>query len=261
MLVSGDCTVIKTSQNKNIIIDGGDNKDYDYGKNVVVPYLLDRKITKIDYLMVSHFDADHCGGLFSVLENIKVDTIIIGKQFEEYENSKNFFEIAKKKKVKIIVVQAGDVIKIDKFTRFEILWPNPQNMVEDNAINNNSITAKLVYKNFSMLFTGDIEEIAEKKIIEKYKSTNILESTILKVAHHGSKSSSIEEIVEKVKPKISVIGVGNNNKYGHPNLDVIERLENCGSRVFRTDKNGEIMIDVKKNGKFKVNNMLVLKNK
>ena len=89
---NGDCTVIKSSMGKNIIIDGGNNQDYDYGENVVVPYLLDRKITKIHFLMVSHFDADHCGGLFAVLENLKVDTIIIGKQNEAYENCTKFLE-------------------------------------------------------------------------------------------------------------------------------------------------------------------------
>lgn len=84
--------------------------------------------------------------------------------------------------------------------------------------------AKLLYKNFSILFTGDIEEIAEKQIIEEYKNSNILKSEILKVAHHGSKSSSIQSFLEKVKPKIALIGVGKDNTFGHPNDEVIERL-------------------------------------
>ena len=212
---------------KNIIIDGGNNKDYDYGENVVVPYLLDRKITKIDYLMVSHFDSDHCGGLFAVVENLKVKNIIIGKQESSYENCKKFLELKKKKKVNVMVVKKGDIIKIDKYSYFQILWPDTMELFNDsnNGINNNSITAKLVYGNFDMLFTGDIEKIAEEKIIIMYQDNEILNCDILKVAHHGSKSSSIQEILEKIKPKFAVIGVGKDNKYGHPNKDVISRIE------------------------------------
>lgn len=222
---SGDCCVIRSPLGKNIIIDGGNNRDYDYGEQVVVPYLLDRKITKIDFLMVSHFDADHCGGLFAVVENLKVDTIILGKQDSEYENCVEFLKLAKSKNVKVISVQAGDVIKIDKYCQFQILWPDSQNMIADNGINNNSILAKFMCRDFTMLFTGDIEEKAEKEILQKYKNSNILDCDILKVAHHGSKSSSIQEILEKITPKVAVIGVGENN-YGHPNSDVMKRLEN-----------------------------------
>lgn len=222
---SGDCCVIKSPMGKNIIIDGGNNRDYDYGENVVVPYLLDRKITKIDFLMVSHFDSDHCGGLFAVVENLKVDTIIIGKQDAQYDNCTEFLELAKAKNVKVVSVEAGNTVKIDKNCYFQILWPDVENMISDNGINNNSIMAKLVYGDFSMLFTGDIEEKAEKVVLEKYKNTDVLNCNILKVAHHGSKSSSIEEMINKITPQISVIGVGEDNKYGHPNSDVIQRLE------------------------------------
>lgn len=259
MLGSGDCTVIKSMTGKNILIDGGDNKDYDYGENVVVPYLLDRKITKIDFLIVSHFDSDHCGGLFAVLENLKVNKIIIGKQAEEYENCRKFLELAKEKNVEVMVVQAGDDVKIDKYTNFQVLWPDVKNMISDNGINNNSIAGKLVCREFSMFFTGDIEKIAEEELVEKYKKTGILDSDILKVAHHGSKSSSIEEILRFVSPKISVIGVGGDNKYGHPNGDVIERIRNCGSQVFRTDKDGEIVIEVNKNKKIKLKKFINFK--
>ena len=217
---------MKSPTGKNIIIDGGNNRDYDYGENVVVPYLLDRKITKIDFMMISHFDSDHCGGLFAVLENLKVDTVVIGKQAEEYENCKKFLDLAKQKNVKVIAVEAGDTIKIDKYMHFEVVWPDSKNMVSDNGINNNSMTAKLIYGNFSMLFTGDIEAIAEEQIVKMYQNSNILDCDVLKVAHHGSKSSSIDEIVNLVTPKVCVIGVGKDNNYGHPNKDVIARFEN-----------------------------------
>ena len=109
--------------------------------------------------------------------------------------------------------------------KIKILWPK-QEQIQENVLNNNSIVAKLVYNNFSMLFTGDIEEIAEKQILEEYKNNNILKSNILKVAHHGSKSSSIQQILQEIKPKIAIIGVGANNTFGHPNENVLERLRN-----------------------------------
>lgn len=256
MLVSGDCTVIKSPMGRNIIIDGGNNQDYDYGQNVVVPYLLDRKITKIDFLMVSHFDSDHCGGLFSVVEELKVDTIIIGKQDTEYENCTEFLRLAKSKNINIIVVKAGDIVKIDKECYFQILWPDSTNMISDNGINNNSIVTKFVYNDFGMLFTGDIEEKAEQKIIDKYKNTNLLSANVLKVAHHGSKSSLIQEMINKISPEIAVIGVGKENKYGHPNSEVVDRIKNKGTIVYRTDLNGEIMLKVKRNSKIKSCSML-----
>ena len=225
---NGDCSVIQSPMGKSIIIDGGNNKDYDYGENVVVPYLLDRKITTIDFLMVSHFDSDHCGGLFAVVENLKVKNIIIGKQESSYDNCVKFLELAKSKKVNINVVEQGDIIKIDKYSYFQILWPEATELFNDsnNGINNNSVTAKLIYGDFDMLFTGDIEKIAEEKITKMYQNNNVLDCDVLKVAHHGSKSSSIQEILERITPRIAVIGVGKDNKYGHPNNDVISRIEN-----------------------------------
>lgn len=191
-----------------------------------------------------------------MLENLKVENIIIGKQDAEYKNCMNFLKFAKEKNVEVLSMQAGDLIKIDKETEFQILWPDSSQMISDNGINNNSIMAKLVYGDFSMLFTGDIEELAEKEILQMYENTDVLNCDILKVAHHGSKSSSIQEMLEKISPQVAVIGVGENNKYGHPNSDVISRLEKCGAKVFRTDLNGEIMLEINSKLKLKMGTML-----
>lgn len=239
--------MIKSPMGKNIIIDGGNNQDYDYGENVVVPYLLDRKITKIDFLMVSHFDSDHAGGCAKVLETLDVANIILAEQIEKSDIYTEILSIAKKKNIKLIYVKAGDEINIDGM-KLKILHPQKEQILE-NAMNNNSVVFRLEYKDFSMLFTGDIEKIAEEEIVDTYNNTNILDVDVLKVAHHGSKSSSIEEIIERVTPKVSIIGVGADNKYGHPNKDVLARLQNYGSRVFRTDENGEISIIVNRKGK------------
>lgn len=159
------------------------------------------------------------------MKEIKVKCVIIGKQFESCDNYEAFKKIVKDKKIKVHVVEAGQRIKIEKNLYFDILWPSSEEVISENSINNNSLVCKLSYQKLSILFTGDIEQIAEKAILEKYKGTNVLQSTILKVAHHGSKSSSTEEFLKAIKPKIALIGVGKNNTFGHPNAGVLERIE------------------------------------
>ena len=247
----GDCTYIRTPQNKHILIDsgeGGKSEEYDYGKNVVLPYLLDRKITKLDYIFISHFDSDHVGGMFYILENIKVEKIFIGIQAEEYENYIILKRIAEEKNIPIIMLKQGDRINIEKEIYINILFPDTAKTIEENTINNNSLVFILYYCNFSIIFTGDIEKIAESELIKKYQNLNVLNSTILKVAHHGSKSSTTEEFIKLVNPKIALIGVEKENSYGHPNNEVIERLEKYGAKIYRTDIYGEIRIKINKKG-------------
>ena len=209
-----------------------------------------------------------------VLEELKVKNVIISEQAEDSENFQKFEQIVNKRKIPVIIVESKafdnskkqnnnsiknvdiickEKIQIEKNIYFDFLWPDNQNLLNENALNNNSIVTKLYYNNFSCLFTGDIEEIAEKQILQEYKDNlQALSSTVLKTAHHGSKTSSIQDFIEVVKPKISLIGVGENNKFGHPNDDVISRLENIGSKIYRTDKMGEISIMVNRKGKIKI---------
>ncbi len=185
------------------------------------------------------------------MEKLKVEKVIINKQAEDSENYEEFKRIVKEKKIKVIVVKKGDNISIEKDVLLQILWPK-QEQIKENILNNNSIVAKLIYHNFSMLLTGDIEEIAEKQILEEYKNSSILKSKVLKVAHHGSKSSSTQSFLEKVQPKIALIGVGKDNTFGHPNDGVLERLKNLNCKIYRTDVNGEISIIIDSKGKIKV---------
>lgn len=175
---------------------------------------------------------------------MKVKKIIIGKQFEICENYKEFIKVVNQKKIKMYIVESGNRINIENDLYFDIIWPDSNNCIIENSINNNSLVCKFVYKDFSMLFTGDIEESAENAILINYK--NNLNSSILKVAHHGSKSSTSEKFLDAVSPKIALIGVGENNNFGHPNIDIIEKLKRLGIKIFRTDKNGEIIIKYKR---------------
>ena len=183
------------------------------------------------------------GGLLYIMQEIKVNNVIIGKQYEKCENYKKFIEIVKKKNIKVNVVEAGQKINIERNLFFDVLWPCIDNMISENAINNNSLVCKLKYKNFSMLFTGDIEEIAEKAILAKYsKNKNILKADVLKVAHHGSKTSSTIDFLKAVKPNYAVIGVGKDNNFGHPSDITIQNLKDMGVKIYSTDEIGEIEI-------------------
>lgn len=183
------------------------------------------------------------------MKNIKIKNIIIGKQYESSENYQEFLKIVIDKKINVYVVQKGERINIEKGLYIDILWPNEKDMIADNWINNNSLVFKLVYKDFSIMFTGDIEEEAEKAILEQYSNNiNKLQANILKIAHHGSKTSTTENFLKKVSPKIALIGVGKNNNFGHPNEQVIERLKANKVKIYRTDEDGEISIVVNRNG-------------
>lgn len=193
------------------------------------------------------------------MQEIKVNNIIIGKQYKSSENYEEFIKIVKEKKINVKIVEGGEKVSIEDNLYFDIIWPFSDNMISDNSLNNNSLVCKLNYKNYSMLFTGDIEAIAEKAILKKYsKNLNILKSDILKVAHHGSKTSSITEFIEKIKSKYAIIGVGEDNKFGHPSDSTIQNLEKANIRIYRTDKMGEI--EMKTNGKeIKINEFLKCK--
>ena len=222
----GDSCFIITPNHKTILIDGGGSTSntFDVGKDTLIPYLLDKGYTKLDYILISHFDQDHVGGILPILEEFKVGQVFITKQEEKSENYETFLEIVKEKNLKVREVKAGDKITIGEVT-FHILWPM-EKQIEENILNNNAMVMKLQYKSFSMLFTGDIEEVAEKKILDTYKNhLDMLKATVLKVAHHGSKSSSTEEFLKAVNSKVAIIGVGENNMFGHPNNAVLERLQ------------------------------------
>ena len=158
----GDSILVITPQNKKILIDGGGSEfgDYDVGKDTLLPYLLDRGVKSIDYIIVSHFDTDHVQGILVVMQTLSVKNVIISKQIEDSENYRNFIEIVEQNKINVKIVESGNRINIEKNLYFDVLWPNSKQMISENPLNNNAIVCKLNYNNFSMFFTGDIEDEA-----------------------------------------------------------------------------------------------------
>lgn len=213
---NGDSTLIKTENNKIILIDTGNGIN-----NTLTKYLLARNIKKVNYLLISHFDLDHCGGVNDLFGKIKIENLIISKQAKESEELINILNLLKKYNTNIIEVHQGDKIIINKNTQINILYPEKNLKYTD--LNNNSIVAKINYNNFSILLTGDIED-SEKELIKTYGKK--LQSNILKVSHHGAVKTTNEEFLKMVMPEIALIGVGKNNTYGHPEEKVLIRLKN-----------------------------------
>ena len=253
----GDSCLIRY-KGTNIMIDSGgslsknkDGKSYDIGENVLNNYLLNRGITRLDYIMVSHFDEDHSQGFIFLLKNMKVKNVIISEQYKTSSIYEQFKQICKKQNIQIIYVRSGDEIRI-KDLAFKILHPkSKENQISENPLNNNAIVCMVKYKNRRILFTGDIEKVAENEMVKEY--TNGLKADILKVGHHGSKTSTTKEFLDFINPSVALIGVGQNNKFGHPNEDVIKRLEEKNIQIYRTDEMGEISVIIDKNGKIKIN--------
>ena len=244
----GDCAYIETKNKKAILIDGGgsENSDYDVGENILLPYILDRRKMKIDLMIVSHIHEDHLEGLITIMNTLDVERIIMGPVNKKTELYYKFINVASQKGVQIETVYAGDYISLDDI-KIEVVYPYKNEPIDKNE-NNNSLVLKFIYNDISILFTGDLEKKGEEKLKENIKAN------ILKVAHHGSKTSSTEEFINRVNPQLSIIGVGENNKFRHPAMEVLQRLNNK-SEVYRTDINGEIMIKLFTN-KIKVKSLL-----
>ncbi len=238
----GDSAFIKTWKGTTVLIDGGgswtgEESGLSKGENVVVPFLLDYGVHKLDLVVATHAHSDHIQGLIPVLEKMRAGCLVIPR----CHGSGDFgplLEAAQKKKVKVMKLGAGDRIALDKRTYLEVLHPEPGYREEVSALNNSSLVLKLYYDDISVLFAADIEKEAEEKLV---KSGLNLRADILKVAHHGSLTSTSPQFVGAVRPKAAVISVGSNS-FGHPSPAVIEELEKVGARLFRTDWTGAVLL-------------------
>ncbi|MGB6606210.1 MAG: DNA internalization-related competence protein ComEC/Rec2 [Atribacterota bacterium] len=237
----GDCILIEAPNKINILIDGGGTpqSDFDVGSKIVIPYLRRKGINEIDLLILTHPHLDHLEGLLPVLEELKVDMVLDSGLICDLSEYDKFISIIQAKGIPYHKAKAGDNIIFSN--NLEIFLLNPLydiDFYEESDFNNASIVVKLFYKDADFLFTGDIEESAEKKLLVWQ---NILQSDILKLGHHGSSTSTTLEFLDKVNPSIAVITVGKNN-FGHPSQKIIERLEDKNIRMYRTDEDGTIII-------------------
>lgn len=206
---------------------------YDVGKDVVVPYLKSKGIRTIDKLILTHGDTDHIGGAPAIIEEMKVKNIILPKSAELSELEKAILLKAKNKKIPYYFTKAGDRWTDGK-VNFQVLSPQPG---MESERNNGSIVLFTKIGGLTWLFTGDLEESGEEKLISRYHNLKI---DVLKVGHHGSKSSTSSSFLDRIEPKLAVISAGRNNRYGHPNKEILNSLDERRIKVLRTDVNGAI---------------------
>ena len=241
----GDCSLIWGKDVPAAMIDGGSSDVKGVGKYRIVPVLLANRIQKLDYCFLTHMDSDHVSGVIEMLEDdscpVRIRNVIISDASASYDDSDNLKRLrdaANRKNTRILTISAGDLIDLNG-TRIACLSP-PGHISGSFDANAASIVLYLTKASddggFSALFTGDIGEQTERCIRSK-----IPLCTYLKVAHHGSATSSTDDFLKKAQPLISVISVGAGNSYGHPSPKTLERLNSTGTRIYRTDEAGEVI--------------------
>ena len=234
----GDSILLSLGHKGNILIDTGgevnfNKKTYDIVKNKTIPYLKSEGINKLDYLILTHGDFDHAGLSNSLVKNFKVDKVIFNcGSYNDLE--KELMKVLDKKKIKSY--SCIKELNIDKNKLYFL-----QTKEYDNE-NDNSNVIYTELNGFKFLFMGDASNSTEKEILKKY---NLSDIDVLKVGHHGSKTSSSIKFINEINPKYSIISVGKNNRYGHPNKEVLNNLEE--SKIYRTDQDGSIMFKGKNN--------------
>jgi competence protein ComEC len=232
----GDAIFVEAPTRHQILIDGGPSPKIIEKLAREIPFW-DRSI---DLIILTHPEKDHITGLLEVLKRYKVENILWTGIVRDIPECKEWLNLIEKEKANVKIAKAGQKIscknckwKIEIFYPFESLEG-----MEFEDSNNTSIVSKLIFGDSSFLFTGDIyKDVEESLTLTSFD----LNSKILKVAHHGSKTSSSENFLEKVLPEVAIISVGE-NKYGHPNKETLEILEKYGIRVLRTDREGDIKI-------------------
>ena len=224
-----DCMLI-TQGGFSMLIDAGNNADGE----MVVEYLKNLGISKLDYVVGTHPHEDHIGGLDNVINEFEIGQIIMPKVSHTSKTYKDVLTAVQKKGPKITAAKAGQSYSIGSATA-HVLSP-----VKDkyDGLNEYSVVIRLTYGDNAFLFTGDIEKVNENELLS---SKQTLLADVLKSPHHGSRTSNTQGFINAVQPKYGVICVGKDNSYGHPHSEVLKRLENHMT-VYRTDKNGTITV-------------------
>ena len=253
----GDCVHMR-AEGHDVLIDGGGQAElkndketgYNVGKNILMPYLMHGGADAVDIALVTHLHADHYKGIEELSEIFPIGAIGVPADYKESYSS-IFGNTAKSDTdeafADVLFIYPYEQINIADDIYIEPIWPlkTSREQIAVDDPNEHNTVYMIHYKGIKIMVTGDLLEEDELKMVDCYRDTDTLECDILKIAHHGSKSSSSEEFLDAAKPKIAVIQCGRNNFYGHPHKQTLERLEERGIKVFRTDISGAVGIDIR----------------
>ena len=246
----GDSLFVVSPHGKTLLIDGGgsfggfsgheERNGIDPGEEAVSPYLWSRGFQKLDVVALTHAHQDHIGGLAAILENFHVGALWIGREVESAALA-NLEKLARERKIPVVHEIRGEAFAWDGIET-QFLWPEvAPNEIGSSPKNNDSLVLRLKYGERTFLLPGDAEKQAESAMLEENAETS-LRADVLKVGHHGSKNSTMPGFLAAVHPQVAVISAGEDNPYGHPNKELLERLETAGIRTLRTDRDGAVHI-------------------
>lgn len=242
----GDATLVQFPSGRTLLVDGGPKTfTYDAGEKIVVPFLK-RTVSKLDVLIVTHPHSDHLGGVESILRSIPVGKVIDAGHRAESAIYRGYLQALKELSIPHESIRAGSLVGLAEEARIFVLHPTRSFVQTDSLhfsqdFNNGSVVLKVLYGKVKVLLTGDAEEPSEEQMLLLYDG--FLESDLIKVGHHGSKTSSEERFVGSVRPQYAAISVGALNKFGHPSMDVVARYQTRGTVVGRTDEKGALMFE------------------
>lgn len=232
----GDAILIQCPGGENILVDGGERGSSDD----LIAFLDSKNIKSFEAIIASHPHSDHIGGLQPVLQHYQVKKVYMPKVAHTSNTYLHLLDEIEQQGLKISPARAGVTIQL-KNIQAEFLAPSAD---EYEGLNNYSAVLRIQYGQTAFLLTGDAEELSEKEMLAKYKD---LEATVLKVGHHGSTSSTSEEFLQSVSPQLAIISCGANNDYGHPHREIMQRLQQKGIKIYRTDLCGTVSVE--SNGK------------
>ncbi len=252
----GDASIVELSDKKVMLIDGGPY-NLDTGRRVIAPYLWSKGIRQIDFMVLSHPHPDHYGGLIYIIDNFKVGEIWLNgrskrlsakTRFGMIPEAGEFFQKIQEEKIPSKILRRGDVLEARDY-KIYVLHPYDEFYADSprgefSNENSDSLVLKMDTGDISFLLTGDVEIEAEENLMYLGKW---LRSDIIKVPHHGGRTSSSEEFLKMVKPQTAVVSAGKDNPFNHPHRETLERYKDVGVKFFRTDKNGAVTITSRDN--------------
>lgn len=236
----GDSILIMAG-GKSVLIDAGEKE---YGEKVV-SFLKDKGVTRLDYIIATHPHSDHIGGMAEVVSQIGAEKIIVPKLPDDMVPTtkvyENFLKAVKNGGMKLTAAKAGKVYDIAEIGGLPVTMTilAPGDGAEFDDLNDYSVCVRIDYNRVSWLFSGDLSDDGEKALL---KSGQNIDVTAYKVGHHGSSSSSSEEFLEKITPRLCVISCGEGNSYGHPHEAAVDRLEEYTGSIYRTDLCGTVSV-------------------
>lgn len=231
----GDSELIQVN-GKNMLIDAGPRAN----EKDIISYLDKLKIKKLDYVIATHPHEDHIGNMTNIINKYEIGKFYAPKVEHTTRTFENMVKALKKNNLKINVIKEGtDTIDLGKNTKVLVYSPKADGYGKNTDLNDYSPIIKVEYGNNSFLFTGDAEKTEENYVLEKGYN---LRADVLKLGHHGSSTSTTEKFLKAVNPSIGIISCGVDNTYGHPHKETLKKLEKYKIKIYRTDKDGNIVL-------------------